>query len=429
MKTLGLSLRGARVILAALTLCTLPAFAGAQMGGVGGPPPAAANAGLPPFLAKMQRHDVDVHVVRRDGQGGTVPAAGGLPVTILITANGAKVRSYDGTTGPDGVAKFTGVPTNPEVQKSIGYVVSVDVDGVRFPFGTEQLPIGGGFIEVAVAEVTRDPADLSLSHSHIELFPDEENLVVRHSMELLNRGDKAIDLSAQPGGGLRLPLPAGGKHPELHEDAPAELVEVRGTDLYYKGVVLPGGRPSEITVVYTLAYDEALFEWSQSMPVRVTGALVVAPTGRQQGQRVDLPLKLLPRGDQGTVQSREVGEGRRFDVLRMPGVDLAPGQPLRFAISGLPTGGRFKAVLMGVALLLVCAVVFVGFRGAPEGEEARLSRAHLENERDRLHKALERMRKAVEKGRLSPARFEREQEAITARLVSLYRALDRLEKT
>ena len=419
MKTLG-------SVLCGLAFFALPAVVSGQMGG-GAPNPAAA--GLPPFLAKMQRHDVEVHVVRRDGQGGTSPASAGLPVTILITASGAKVRSYESTTGTDGVAKFSGVPTNPEVQKSIGYVVSVDVDGVRFPFGTERIPIDGGHLEVAVDEVTTSPADLSLSHAHIELFPDEENLVIRHSMELVNRGGKAIDLSAQPGGGLRLPLPAGGKHPELGEDAPAELVEVRGTDLYYKGVVLPGGKPSEITVIYTLEYNQALFEWSQSMPVRTVGALIVAPTGRQQGQRLDLPLKLLPRGDMGTVQSRDIGEGRRFDVLRMPGVDLAPGQPLRFAISGLPTAGQLKPVLMAVALLLVAAFVLFGFKGAPAGDSERLSRAHLENERDRLHKALERMRKAVEKGRLTPTRFEREQEAITARLVSLYRALDRLEKT
>ena len=46
--------------------------------------------------------------------------------------------------------------------------------------------------------------------------------------------------------------------------------------------------------------------------------------------------------------------------------------------------------------------------------------------RDR-EEALARMRRAVERGKMSQARFEREREAITARLVSLYKALDRLE--
>jgi hypothetical protein len=411
-------------LLAALMCAPLVATAQPAMGGAG-----AGAAGLPPFLAKMKRHDITVHVVRRNGQGGTVAAPADLPVSILITAGGAKVRSYESKTGPDGVASFTGIPTNPEVQADIGYVVSVDADGVRFPFTTSTIPTDGGFVEVALPEVGTNPADLTLMHSHIELFPDEENLVVRHTMEVSNRSDRAIDLSLQPGGGLRLPLPAGGKHPELHEDLSKDIVEVRGTDLYYKGVVLPGGQPTEVTVIYTIEYDDPVFEWSHAVPVRTTGALVVAPTGRQKGQRVDLPLGLSIRGEQGTVQTRDVGEGKRFQVLRMPGLDLAPGQPVRFAITGLPVEGRFKQGAMAVALLFVVGLVFFGFRNASAGDTERLSRAHLENERDRLHKALDRMRKAVEKGRLSHARFEREQEAITARLVSLYRALDRLEKT
>jgi hypothetical protein len=417
-----------QVALAALLLAPLGAGAQPAMGG-GAPMGGAGSAGLPPFLAKMKRHDVSVHVVRRNAQGQTTPAPADLPVSILITAGGSKVRSYEGKTGADGVAAFTGIPTNPEVQADIGYVVSVDIDGVRFPFTTSTIPTDGGFVELAVPEVANNPGDLTLAHSHIELFPDEENLVVRHTMQVANRSDKAIDLSLQPGGGLRLPLPAGGKHPELHEEISKDLVEVRGTDLYYKGVILPGGQPTEITVVYTIAYSDDVFEWTHAVPVRTVGALVVAPTGRQEGQRVDLPLGLVTRGEQGTVQTRDVGEGKRFQVLRMSGLDLAPGQPMRFAITGLPVEGRYKLGAMVVALLLVFAVVLLGFRGSSAGDTERLSRAHLENERDRLHKALDRMRKAVEKGRLSHARFEREQEAITARLVSLYRALDRLEKT
>lgn len=411
--------RLARLALA-LTLLA-PAAATAEGGG---------GAGLPPFLAKMQRHEVPVRVLKRSPAGDVSPAPAGLPVTIMITAGGSKVRSYDAVTGEGGVARFSGIPTNPEVQESIGYVVTVQSDGVKFPFEAAIVPLGPeGAVEVVVDAVSTSADELALRHTHVELFPDEENLVVRHSMELSNRGRTAVDLSMQPGGGLRLPLPAGGKHPELHEDLPQELVEVRGTDLYYKGVVLPGGRPTEITVVYTIAYENSVFEWSQTAPVRTTAAFIVAPTGRQSGQRVDLPLTLTTRGEAGVVQERTLDGGRRFSILRIPVANLAPGQPLRFAIGGLPTGNQWKLGAMGAALLVVVALVFFGFRGAPAGDADRLSRAHLENERDRLHKALDRLRKAVDKGRLSPARFEREQEAITARLVSLYRALDRLEKT
>ena len=40
--------------------------------------------------------------------------------------------------------------------------------------------------------------------------------------------------------------------------------------------------------------------------------------------------------------------------------------------------------------------------------------------------ALARMKKALERGRIPQTRYDREQEAITARLVSIYRALDRM---
>ena len=410
------------VFLLAVPVLAATTPAQAQMG----TPPAAG--GLPPFLAKMQRYDVTVQVlVRHAGDSATSPAPAGLPVSIIITAGGSKVRNYDSTTEADGVARFTGIPTNPEVQKNIGYVVHVDSGGVRFPFTTDTIPTDGGHLEVTVSEVGANADDVSLEHTHVELFPDEENLVVRHSMQLVNRGNKAVDLSQLPGGGLKLSLPAGGKHPELHEDIPAELVEVRGTDLYYKGVVPPGGKGSEVTVVYTIEYSDALFEWSQAVPVRVTGGMVVAPTGRQKGQRTDIPLHLLTRGGQGVIQTRDLEQGRRFEILRMPDIELAPNEPMRFAIAGLPTSGQLRPIVMGAALLGVIAFVFLGFRAPAAGESTRLSRAHLENERDRLQKALDRMRKAVDKGRLSAARFEREQEAITARLVTLYRTLERLD--
>ena len=394
-------------------------------GGMGGMPPGAA--GLPPFLAKMKRHDVDVHVVVLHGQTDRGPAGAGLPVTITISAGGAKVRTYDAQTDAGGIAHFQGVPSNPEVQAEIGYTVSVDSQGVRFPFNADNLPVDGGYIEVAVGEVTSEATDITLEHSHIDIFPDEENIVFRHAMQLFNNGTKVVNLANLPGGGLRLPLPAGGKHPEMHEDTPTELAEVRGTDIWYKGALLPGGNGTEVTAIYTVDYSDDVYEFVQALPVRTTGALVVVPTGKQEGQRVDLPLKLLARGDQGTVRSSEGDGGRRFDVLRAPDLQLAPGQTFRFAIAGLPTPNTMRQVGMAGALLGVVGLVFFGFRSTGKGEATRLSRAHLEAERDRLQKALDRMRKAVDKGRLSQARFEREQEAITARLVTLYRTLDRLE--
>ncbi|MFZ4738739.1 MAG: hypothetical protein ACOYM9_22480 [Bradymonadia bacterium] len=387
----------------------------------------ADSGGLPPFLAKMQRQPLEVRVVEKDGAGGLRPAPAGLKATVTILAGGGKVKDYVAQTVEGGVVRFEGIPTNPEVQRMIGYVVSVERDGVRYPSEIAALPAAGGWIEVEASAARVSTADLVAEHAHIDLIPDEENLVVRQSIRLSNRGAQVANLAALPGGGLRIPVPEGGKHPELHDDADPKVVEVRGTDIWFKGALVPGAEPTQITFIYTIKYDEPVYEWSQRLPVRTRGAFVVAPVGRQPGQRVDTTLDLLPRTEGHRAERTSNGQGRDFEVLRME-LDLAPDEPLRFAIGGLPVGSSWKAwSLLGCVVAVVLGVV-LGFRRQGAEGEARLSRAHLENERDRLLKALARMRKAVERGRLPAARFEREQEAITARLVSLYRALDRLDE-
>jgi len=398
---------------------SLPNAASAQ-------PAATGNGELPPFLAKMQRQDVEVRVVEAAPGGGTQPAPAGLRVTMSILAGGSKVRDFVVMTGASGIARFTAIPGNPEVQSQIGYLVSAERDGVKFPFELSSLPAAGGWVEVRAAAASIGTQAIMAEHAHIDLMPDEENLVVRHSIRLWNTGAEVANLAALPGGGLRIPLPAGGKHPELHEDADPKVVEVRGTDVWYKGALLPNASPAAVTFVYTIKYDAATYEWSQRLPVRTRGAFIVAPVGKQAGQRVDTTLTLLPRVDGVKAERTSNGQGREFEVLRMS-LEIPANEPLRFAFSGLPVGSQWKAWTLLGAVVLVFAAVFFGFRRDASVGEAPRSRAHLENERDRLLKALERMRKALVKGHLPEARFEREQEAITARLVSLYRALDRLD--
>ena len=125
-------------------------------------------------------------------------------------------------------------------------------------------------------------------------------------------------------------------------------------------------------------------------------------------------------------QKVEQRPGQEWIVFRSDGGTLKANETLRFAIGNLPERNKnAEYALLGVSILIILVVLF-GFRRETTEGGARLSLGHLEAERDRLIKALARMRKAHEKGRMSDARFTREQEAITARLVSLYRAIDRL---
>ena len=83
-------------------------------------------------------------------------------------------------------------------------------------------------------------------------------------------------------------------------------------------------------------------------------------------------------------------------------------------------------VLLVLTLSAVTLFVLIGFRRRGETQGLRMSVSHLEADRDRLVRALARMRRAMEKGQMSASRYEREQEAVTARLVSIYRAIDQI---
>lgn len=403
----------------------LPA-AHAQYGDGASPPPAAAG-GLPPFLASMKRHDVTVKVSISGADGQRRPAPAGIGVGMAIVAGGSKVRDYTATTDEDGAAVLAGIPSNPEVQGMIRYETWADFQGVRFPHQFAGVPTDGTVVELTVHDVTTAVDGLSMEHT-IEMFPDEESLVVRHNMRLYNEGPLAVNLSALPGGGLELPMPAGAKHPEVHDEHdPA--IEVRGTSVWYKGALLPAGvgRPAEVGVVYTLPYGDETYEWVQPMPVTTRRVMAVVPQHKQPQAREAIPLTLATRGAFGSVAPVEQGPERQFVVLDSEGAVLQPGEPIRFAIGNLPSRGQGALWLLLTGIAGVIGLVIFGFRRPAGSEGTVMSRSHLVAERDRLVRALARMRRAVEKGRMTEARFEREREAITARLVSLYKALDRLD--
>ena len=86
-----------------------------------------------------------------------------------------------------------------------------------------------------------------------------------------------------------------------------------------------------------------------------------------------------------------------MDRLRSDGGTLK-NETLRFAIGNLPERNKnAEYALLGVSILIILVVLF-GFRRETTEGGARLSLGHLEAERDRLIKALARMRKAHEKG-------------------------------
>ena len=401
--------------------------------------------GLPPFLASMQKHEVmvTVQVAREDGT--TAPAPAGLPVGVRILAQGQKVRDYNEQTDSQGRAFFLGVPSNPEVQMSITYEVWVDYEGVRFPFNLDGIPrtvntdalldefdpsarLPENRVTLTVSAPSRGLAGVSVNHTLIELHPDEESLLVIHEMVLKNDSDTLLDLSHQPQGGLRLPAPDGAKSPELHQGA-HEDVEVRGAALYYIGALLPRSSKT-IKWYYTIPYRAERFSWSQAMPVPSTVGIVVAPRYKKEQHQKVVPLSLstveVAGKPFGEVRPVSTGPGLDFHSLRVSR-PLEPNESLVFEVSGLPAPPAWRRLALGGAALLavLLALAFAFFEGSTTGQ---LSRAQMVIERDRLLKALARMELALKREQITPQRYAREREVITARLVTLYRALERVEQ-
>jgi hypothetical protein len=96
-------------------------------------------------------------------------------------------------------------------------------------------------------------------------------------------------------------------------------------------------------------------------------------------------------------------------------------------VSGLPAPPAWRRLALGGAALfaVLLALAFAFFEGSTAGQ---LSRAQMVIERDRLLKALARMELALKREQITPQRYAREREIITARLVTLYRALERVEQ-
>ena len=260
---------------------------------------ASERGTLPPFLASMERHDITLRImIQQPGGETSKAAAAGLPVGLISIAGGAKVRDDTGVTDGQGTSKRSGVPSNPEVQRSINYEAWVDYRGVRFPFRLQGVPTDGSQVELTVHPVTRALDGLSAQHS-VEFFTDEESLVVRHVLRLFNETDETVDLGAIEGGGLAIPCPEGAKHPELHDEH-NPLAEVRGTNIIYKGALLPSKQgPAVLSFIYTIPYKSELFEWRQTLPIRTRGVSVATPQHKQPRQREAIPMGILTRGGFG----------------------------------------------------------------------------------------------------------------------------------
>ncbi|MBU0552292.1 Ig-like domain-containing protein [Myxococcota bacterium] len=333
-----------------------------------------------------------VLVTRPDGR----PVGAGVPVH-LAAANGAQEAQTDA----EGRAHFKSTP--------IGQATIIaQYQGITFPFSLGVAPKGEE-VEITVQENLTNLDGLTLENALTQLSLDEEGLVVRQEWRLSSADTFNPAMLSQ--GALILPGPPNAKHFGLSE----ELSGVKAIDgaLHLTRPLLPEA-PLTLRTWAIIAYDAETLEWRQAMPVAVRGATIVTPKGEKAHKR--FPLALKTRGALGDFDERD----DHWQVLMIKST-LKAGEPLVFAVSGLPSGAPIGAmVALGVAALGALALL-LGFRR--DVPPAVAPRAALEIERDRLLDALLRMERAFKVGRIKEVHFIKERDALITRLIALYEAL------
>ena len=137
-------------------------------------------------------------------------------------------------------------------------------------------------------------------------------------------------------------------------------------------------------------------------------------------------MTLRPLFDGPEISTITDRPGTKWRVMRASGLVRKPNEVISFDIGNIPAASRANLYFLVGSIVFVLLVVVFGFR-AQATDERTFSKSQMMEERDRLVRALARVKRAWEKGLISENKHRKEEEAIRARLVSLYRALDQMD--
>ena len=409
---------------------------------------------LPPIMRAMDFTKITMSATLVTPEGARMPLGRGVPMRMRIHRGVGMPSDHKAVTQADGTATFDCIPKHPStfVQQKMKYQASATYRGVRYNQMVIGLPYDGAHVEVDVRDSKTTGLEYVYADSSVELVPDEDHILVIQRVTLVNTGPSVINCAALPRGGLVISAPEDAKQAQLKSGKKDRRFELRGMNVFFKGALVPesmsrGVDPIKFSLTYVIPYRSNPFEWKQTFPVRrrnleITTVLGDSPTLQvpnnmyfedRDGHELSTGTMTGPRGrtvGYGLIEpmsARNAGTLSETERLRNF-MASEPVYDVRFAVGGVPIESKLPNQLLIVALVIVTLVVLFGFRRREGDTGLRLSMSHLESERDRLVRILARMRKAKERGKLSEVRYEKEQEAITARLVSLYRAIDRLKE-
>jgi len=340
-------------------------------------------------------------VVNKTPGGGPV---GGIEVT-LNTYQGqgqgqAQQAPVKARTDANGAFQFTSLNT----EASYGYDVTLNYqeadytsERVSFKEGVTTLAL-----EVPVYESTDNPQFLKVVRSHTVVSLQGKGIAVLEMISLENTGDRTYvgkDIVTPDGRKetLRFPLPrgAGTITPELGF---MECCIVNQPGVLLDTMAVPPGT-REVAFSYPASGNKVQFQKPVAFPTESFTLLV-----QDMGAQVEAP---------GLTPGEPLVIGQA-SFARYDGLNLAPGQTLSFAVSGLPGPG------LAASLRWVLVVALVGALGSALVYALRRRPAPVKTapqSRQELLLAIARLDEAFEAGQVPEAQYRQQRAQKMARLL------------
>jgi hypothetical protein len=395
------------VMLAAVLLAVSPVV-DAQM------PDARAMSGLAMPTSDLPDGTVSVRVVR----GSMTNNLSGIRVEL----HGAGPARAE-TTGADGRAQFTGLPTGARVHAHAVH------EGERLETSEFEVPATGGIRSLLVfsepgqaaapppasrdVEATAAPGavpagaeGLSIGgNSRVVLEFREDVLQVFYLLEILNRTGEPIT----PPSALIFDMPRGAEGTTLLEGATTQA-NARGTRVTVTGPFQPGVTPLPVAFRFDAFGSTVSLEQRFPLPFEMV-AIAVQKVGDMQ---VSSPQ--VARTQETPIESSVflMGNGPRLEA----------GHPFTLQLTGVPHHDRTP-----VYLALVLAAALVGLAAwmaiRPGGHDAAAARRRtLETRRERDLAALVTLERQYRAGGIDESRYADRRAMLVTRLESVYGELD-----
>jgi hypothetical protein len=380
----------------------------------------AEGGGSPDHKHEFGKETRTIRVLakRQDGK----PAAS-LPVSLLVTLDGAPKQQLAGRTDAKGVAIFAKVPWH----EHASYTALAPFGGVNY-YASVRFEKGKSEASAVlqVAPTTQESNRVRIGRAHLIIDPSRDGVRVSEVLLLQNDGDKTY--SGEP---LSLPLFEGAHNLRAEEAVPGTY-QIEGSELRYRGYVRPG--QSQLHFEYHMPLT-GTFERKTVLPIerlfvvltranfRLSGAVFKSIKKMSRNNAEFLLAQGGPVAAGGTV-SFQVAPPKEM-MARMAGAGMSGGGGGEG--EGAPKGEIVKdwrVVAKWLAPLAALFIFFIAVYLASRREDSSLAladEASLAAERDRLLPELAAATRRAEGGEKGAARRQAE---LTRRLADVYRLLD-----